>query len=172
VIERGVRLGIDVGTVRVGVAVSDPDGLLATPVTTEARDGGDVERIAQTVRERCAVVVYVGLPRHLSGREGSSSALARTYGVSLARAVHPVPVRFVDERMSTVTAQRSMRASGRPGRRQREVVDQAAAVVILQAALDQERTTGGRCGELQVNDSKDVSRQDDSGGLGQREVSG
>lgn len=167
-VDRGARLGVDVGSVRVGVAVSDPDGLLATPVETVPRgDGADggVARIVEILRERGATVVYVGLPKHLSGREGSASQAARTYGVLLARAAAPVPVHLIDERMSTVSAHRSMHASGRPGRRHREVVDQAAAVVILQSALDAERTTGRRAGER-------VQWQDGSGGVEQREVSG
>lgn len=153
-VERGVRLGVDVGTVRVGLAASDPDGALATPVETLARAAGkpssraaDVVRIADEVRERRAQVVYVGLPRHLSGAEGSSAGVARAYAVALAHAVGPVQVRLVDERMSTVTAHQALQASGRSGRRQRQVVDQAAAVVILQHALDVERSSGRRPGE-------------------------
>nr|WP_245530324.1 Holliday junction resolvase RuvX [Cellulomonas flavigena] len=151
---RGVRLAVDVGTVRVGVASSDPDGLLATPVETLARaaskpssTAADVARIADEARERRAEVVYVGLPRHLSGAEGSSAGVARAYAVALAHAVRPVQVRLVDERMSTVSAHHALQAAGRSGRRHREVVDQAAAVVILQHALDMERTTGRRPGE-------------------------
>ncbi|MCV2394568.1 Holliday junction resolvase RuvX [Actinotalea sp. M2MS4P-6] len=160
-----MRLAVDVGSVRVGVAASDPDGLLATPVETVPRGDtveGGVSRLVEIVQERDAVVVYVGLPRHLSGREGSASEAARTYGVLLARALAPVPVRLIDERMSTVSAHRAMHASGRPGRRQRAVVDQAAAVVILQSALDFERSTGRRAGE---------PCESDGGGVEQREVS-
>jgi len=153
-VTRGVRLGVDVGTVRVGVAASDPDGMLATPVDTLARAAGkpssnasDVVRIADEARERRAEVVYVGLPRHLSGAEGSSAGVARAYAVALAHAVGPVQVRLVDERMSTVTAHHALQAAGRSGRRHRQVVDQAAAVVILQHALDVERSTGRRPGE-------------------------
>ena len=163
---RGARIGVDVGTVRIGVAASDPDGLIATPVETVPRapepgvgrrkavapdadpTPADVRRIAEIVRERDAVVVYVGLPRHLSGSEGSASASVRTYSAALAQAVAPVPVRLVDERMSTVSAHQALHASGRSGRSHRKVVDQAAAVVILQAAIDGERTTGARRGEL------------------------
>src|SRR5690606_17930129 len=96
------------------------------------------------------VVVYVGLPRHLSGQEGSAAEAARAYAGELARAVHPVPVRLVDERMSTVSAHRALREAGRPGRRHRAVVDQVAAVTILQAALEQESAAGGPAGELVV----------------------
>lgn len=119
-LERGARLCIDVGSVRVGVAVSDPDGLIATPVDTVARvmsvdDDGkvppDVVRIAHEVDERGVKVVYVGLPRHLSGVEGASSVAARTYAGAIARAVDPVPVRLVDERMSTVSAHQALHAS-------------------------------------------------------------
>ena len=148
---RGPRLGVDLGSVRVGVAVSDPDGIIATPVETVPRDhehAADVERLVEIVRERGAEVVYMGLPRHLSGAEGSASGLVRTYSVGLARAVAPVPVRLVDERMSTVTAHQALYASGRSGRRHRTVVDQAAAVVILQSAMDAERAAGVRAGEL------------------------
>nr|WP_297428305.1 Holliday junction resolvase RuvX [uncultured Actinotalea sp.] len=151
-VTRGVRLGLDLGSVRIGVAASDPDGLIATPVETVPRDGpgggADLRAVAALVAERGAVVVYVGLPRHLSGAEGSSARDVRTYCGILARTVAPVPVRLVDERMSTVTAHQALYASGRSGRRHRQVVDQAAAVVILQSAMDAERSTGARSGEL------------------------
>jgi putative pre-16S rRNA nuclease len=153
---RGVRLGVDVGTVRVGLATSDPDGVIATPVETLARgsvrsgeDGpsSDLRRIAAEVSERAAGVVYVGLPRHLSGAEGAAAAAVRAYAGDLAEVVAPVPVRLVDERMSTVTAHQALHASGRAGRRHRSVVDQVAAVVILQSALEAERARGRRAGE-------------------------
>ena len=157
-VTRGPRVAVDLGSVRVGVAASDPDGILATPVETVPRDlspaSADVARVAQIVAERGAAVVYLGLPTHLSGAEGSASAGVRTYGESLARAVAPVPVRLVDERMSTVSAHRSLRAAGRPGRRHRQVVDQVAAVVILQAALDGERSSGRRWGAQLVPDHR------------------
>lgn len=157
-VRRAVRIAVDLGSVRVGVAASDPDGILATPVETVPRDLGpaaaDLVRLAQIVAERQAGVVYLGLPRHLSGKEGSASAGVRTYGEALARAVAPVPVRLVDERMSTVSAQRSLRSAGRSGRSHREVIDQAAAVVILQAALDGERSSGRRWGTLIETDSR------------------
>ncbi|MBM6403727.1 Holliday junction resolvase RuvX [Phycicoccus sp. CSK15P-2] len=152
---RGPRLGVDVGTVRVGVAVSDPDGVLATPVETVARTSvedpvpgdSDVERIAALVAEYGALRVVVGLPRSLSGDEGPSAQRARTYARVLAERVAPTEVRLVDERLTTVDAHRSLRDSGVAGRRQRAVVDQAAAVLILQAALDAERVTGSPAGD-------------------------
>ncbi len=169
VVVRGPRIGVDVGTVRVGLAASDPDGLVATPVATLARGSGDLDTIVGEVRERGAQTVYVGLPRHLSGAEGASAAAARAYAVTLAQRLAPIQVRLVDERMSTVSAHRALRASGRPGRKHRSVVDQAAAVVILQDALDAERATGRPPGELVVADPLDGAhrghavRPDDSG---------
>ena len=126
---RGVRLGVDVGSVRVGLAASDPSGLLASPVETLRRDdrsGTDLARIAAEVAEREALEVLVGLPRSLSGGEGPAAQAAREYARRLA----------------------ALLSSGVPGRRQRAVVDQAAAVVLLQAALDVERGTGRAPGEL------------------------
>jgi putative holliday junction resolvase len=120
---------------------------MATPVATLSRGRGDLAAIVSEVHERGARTVYVGLPRHLSGAEGASASAARAYASTLAQAVAPVPVRLVDERMSTVSAHRALTASGRPGRQHRSVVDQAAAVVILQDALDAERATGRRPGE-------------------------
>ena len=141
-----MRLGVDVGSVRVGLATSAPDGLIATPVDTLSRPTS-LARIVREVGERCAAVVYVGLPVHLSGAEGAASGAARNYAGLLAAAVAPVSVRLVDERMSTVSAHRALHESGRPGRSHRQVVDQAAAVVILQSALEAERSTGLRAGE-------------------------
>lgn len=145
-----MRLGVDVGDVRVGVARSDPAGLLATPVETVRRDGEDAPvatRIAALVAEHDAVEVVLGLPRSLSGREGPAAAKARAFAGRLASAVAPVPVRLVDERLSTVSAEAALRAGGRKVSRRRAVVDQAAAVVILQNALDTERSTGVAPGE-------------------------
>nr|WP_143762245.1 Holliday junction resolvase RuvX [Isoptericola variabilis] len=157
---RGARLGVDVGKVRIGLAASDPDGIVATPVETVPRvlevprsaDGtpavtSDVARIAAEVEERFAAVVYVGLPRHLSGAEGAATADARDFAGRLAAAVAPVEVRLVDERMSTVTAHAQLRSAGRRTKTHRAVVDQAAAVIILQSALDVERAAGTRAGE-------------------------
>ena len=138
---RGRRLGIDVGAVRVGVALSDPDGVLATPLATVARDvqhGTDLATIAGMAAEHDVVGVVVGLPRTLAGREGPAAEAAREFGVALAGRV-AVPVEFADERLTTVVATRQMRESGRKGRRQRAVVDQVAAVAILQGWLDARR---------------------------------
>ncbi len=145
-VRSGVRLGIDVGSVRVGLASSDPSGLLASPVETVPRDpsGGrtDLARIAAVAHDLGVLEVVVGLPRHLSGAEGEAARLARAYAADVARVVDPIPVRLVDERLTTVESHRRLRESGVPGRSQRGVVDQAAAVLILQSALDAERMSG------------------------------
>ncbi|MDQ1520526.1 MAG: putative pre6S rRNA nuclease [Actinomycetota bacterium] len=150
VVRRGVRLGVDVGSVRVGVAGSDPDGLLASPVQTLTRDrrrGSDLEALVALVRDRSAVEIIVGLPRSLSGAEGAAAQAARDYAGSLAALVD-IPVRLVDERLTTVQATRDLAERGVRGQRQRAVIDQVAAVVILQAALDEERTIGAPPGRL------------------------
>jgi len=182
---RGVRLGIDVGTVRVGVAICDPDGILATPLVTLARDlppeaagaagkpadrrqpgkprktpiqptptspvtesdvigpavgvPRDVAEIARLVEERSCVEVVVGLPVNLAGQEGPAAKKIREYAGILREAVAPVPIVMADERMSTVTAARRLSDRGVKGKRQRAVVDQAAAVEILQHYLDSRR---------------------------------
>ncbi|MFC4946412.1 Holliday junction resolvase RuvX [Pseudonocardia sp. GCM10023141] len=138
---RGRRIGVDVGAVRVGVALSDPDGLIATPLVTLARDvagGADVRALAELVAEHEAVGIVVGLPRSLSGQEGHAAGLARAFADALGAAV-TVPVVFSDERLTTVVATRQLRESGRKGRKQRAVIDQVAAVGILQGWLDTAR---------------------------------
>lgn len=144
----GVRLGIDPGDARIGVARSDPSGMLATPVETVVRGEGDLDRIAAILEEEAAVEVVVGLPRSLSGGEGPAAAKVREFAVALARRVDPVPVRLCDERLTTVTAESMLRERGKKGAKRRAVVDQAAAVVILQNALDTERARGAAPGEL------------------------
>ena len=178
----GVRIGVDVGAVRVGVAASDPAAAVVLPVTTVTRDpgggGGDgngdgdgdgsLEAISGLVRERAAVEVVVGLPIGLSGREGPAALAVRRYARSLARRVAPVPVRLVDERLSTAQAVRALQPGrGRPRPRRsggqlsgpdgrgsargrahlpsaelRSVVDSEAAAIILRSALATEAGTG------------------------------
>jgi putative Holliday junction resolvase len=144
----GVRIGIDVGSVRIGVARTDPSGLLAVPVETVARGEGDLARIAALVVEHAAFEVVVGLPLSMSGRPGPAAVVARDFAAELVKVVAPVPVRLVDERLSTVSATRDLRAAGRSARTSRAVVDQAAAVVIVQYAVDSERATGVAPGTL------------------------
>lgn len=128
-------IAVDVGQVRVGVAASDPDRLLASPVETVAAPGH--VRVAELVAEREAVLVVIGLPTSLSGRANSASAdMARSWAARLEPLVTPIEVRLVDERLTTVAATAALRASGRSARQSRAVVDQAAAVALLQGVLD------------------------------------
>lgn len=146
---RGRRVAVDVGDARIGVASCDPDGILATPVETVP--GRDVpaahRRLRQIVEEYEPVEVLVGLPRSLSGGEGPAAAKVRLFAQELARGIAPLPVRLVDERMSTVTAGQGLRAAGVKSKKGRSVIDQVAAVVILQSALEAERVSGEPPGE-------------------------
>ena len=180
---RGVRLGIDVGSVRVGVAICDPDGILATPLVTLARDNTtagddsatpgkrqdkpamdgparnkagtsvterdvtpevpriprDIAEIARLATEHSSVEIVVGLPVNLAGVEGPAAKKVRDYARILGDATAPIPIVMADERMSTVTAARRLSDRGVKGKRQRAVVDQAAAVEILQHYLESRR---------------------------------
>jgi putative Holliday junction resolvase len=140
-VRSGTRLGIDVGKARIGVAKSDPHGMLATPIATVARGDGDIDRIISETVEAGAVEIVVGLPLALSGGETPSTQDARDFALRIARAT-AAPVRLVDERLSTVSAQRALHATGRNTKNSRSVIDQVAAVIILQHALDFERSGG------------------------------
>ena len=146
------------------MAVSDPSAFLATPVETVKRGAGDLDRLAALVAEHEAVLVYVGLPRSLSGGEGPAAGKVRAFAAQLAQRVAPIQVRLYDERLSTVSAEAVLRQRGRKGRKRRAVVDQAAAVVILQAALDTERSSGAVPGETvpagEDQPDEHVTRQD------------
>lgn len=143
----GRRVAIDVGSVRIGVAVCDPDGILATPVETvqRAKDGTDIARIVEIVDDYEAIGVVVGLPRTLANREGQAVKAARGFGRALDAALQgrddrpDAPVEFYDERLTTVAATAALRASGVKAKHARAVVDQAAAVAILQGWLDAHR---------------------------------
>ncbi|WP_030488379.1 Holliday junction resolvase RuvX [Micromonospora chokoriensis] len=144
---RGVRIGVDVGQVRVGISRSDPDGILATPLVTLARDltaapdavPSDLAELAALVAEHEAVGVVVGLPVNLAGKHGPAAVHVKAYADRLVDVIAPIPVTLTDERMSTVVASRRLAERGVRGKRQRAVVDQAAAVEILQSWLDAQR---------------------------------
>ncbi|WP_460689270.1 Holliday junction resolvase RuvX [Nesterenkonia suensis] len=150
----GVRLAVDVGEARVGLAASDPDALVATPVMTLRRDQkrrSDVRMLVKIARDRAARVVYVGLPLSLSGADTASTQKARDYAGLLAQkladAELATAVHLVDERLSTVSAAEKMRASGVEARDQRDRIDQAAAVEILTQALEIRRAQAREPGE-------------------------
>lgn len=147
----GRRLGVDVGRARIGVARSDQHGMLAMPVVTVARGAGDIDHIVAEAIEIDAVEIVVGLPLSLSGGETLSTVDARDFAALIASAT-ATPVRLVDERLSTVSAQRALQASGRNTKKSRPVIDQVAAVIILQHALDFERSGGTPPGVVVVPD--------------------
>jgi putative Holliday junction resolvase len=136
---------VDVGTARVGIARCDPDGLLATPVETVRRgdigDSGSVDRVVALARELGAIEILVGLPLSLSGADTASTTDARAFAAAVA-AASDLAVRLVDERLSTVSAHAALRDSGRSQRQSRSIVDQVAAVVLLQQAIDVEKNSG------------------------------
>lgn len=137
---RGPVLGLDLGQARIGVAVSDPDGRVATPVGT-VRTGApeDLRAIARIATDRGAVRIVVGYPLRMSGETGEAADQARRFAEAL-RGFVGLPVDLQDERLSTVEAQRRLTGAGVRGRQQRRVVDPAAATVILQAYLDRRRS--------------------------------
>ncbi len=144
---RGVRLGVDVGRARVGVARCDPDGMLAVPVETVPRDENSIERLAALAAEHEPLEFVVGLPVNLRGADTASTTDARDFAASLHDRTG-LPVRLVDERLSTVTAHAALRSSGRTQKKSRSIVDQVAAVVLLQQAIDTEKSTGNPPGAV------------------------
>ena len=153
----GVRLGIDVGTVRIGVARCDPGGMLASPLDTVRRGAGDLAELARLAAGNDAIEIIVGLAVGLRGSEGKAADDGRAFAADLARLVAPLPVRLVDERFTTTEAHDALRRGGKDARARRQVVDAAAAAVLLQAALDAERATGRPPGQLvRVGDGADA----------------
>ena len=147
-VRSGVRLAVDPGSVRIGVARSDPGGVLATPLTVVRQGKRALDALAELAAAEEAMEILVGLPRSLSGREGPAAAGAKQFAADLAARVAPLPVRLVDERFTTATAHHALRAGGHDSRARRQTVDAAAAAVLLEAALESERRTGRAPGEL------------------------
>ncbi|BAU32241.1 Holliday junction resolvase RuvX [Microcella alkaliphila] len=146
----GVRLGIDVGKARVGVAKSDLHGILATPVETVPRRPDTVDRLVALATEHDVIELVVGLPLSMSGADTASTADARQLAAELA--ARGLAVRLVDERLTTVSAQRALHGAGRTTKSSRSVVDQVAAVILLQHALDHERSRGDAPGAILTAD--------------------
>ena len=143
----GVRLALDWGDARIGVAACDAEGVLAYPLTTVAAGDTEIADLAALIGERAPIEVLVGLPRSLSGDEGPAAVKARERAQRLAQAT-TVPVRLVDERLTTVTASQRLRAGGKKARQQRPLIDAAAATAILEQALAVERAGQHAPGEL------------------------
>ena len=151
---QGVKLGVDVGMVRVGLASCDPDGILATPVKTLSRDlkkNSDVKVVVKEAAARGACQIFVGLPRTMKGEEKASAEMARSYADILAAqllaAGLEVPVHLIDERLTTVSAHQALHKAGMGSREHRKVVDQVAAVEILQHAIDMQKARNANVGQ-------------------------
>lgn len=150
----GARLAVDVGTVRIGVAVAAPGTSVAVPVETVAAGPGAVPRIHELIGQYAAEVVYVGDPIRLNGQVGPAAIAARDFARSIAgysgyggpSVTVSLKVQMVDERLTTAQSGRQLQAAGRKTRKSRSVIDQAAAVAILQAALERERVSGQLAG--------------------------
>ncbi|MBK7821183.1 MAG: Holliday junction resolvase RuvX [Tessaracoccus sp.] len=142
-----VRLGLDWGKARIGVAAANEGTSFAYPVETVQAGPDELRRLAAIVAEYEPGLIYVGLPLTLSGERALAAEYVLAKAAALAGAVAPIPVRLVDERMSTVSASRSLGSAGRRAKQQRQVIDQAAAVDILQRALDLEERVGTPAGE-------------------------
>jgi len=148
----GVRFGVDVGSVRIGVAKCDPDGMLATPLETIAAGETAIPKIIDLIKEHAPIAVYVGNPLSLNGQVTQSTIGASEFALALVSAIagHPeieeIEVRLIDERLSTVSAQRGLHEVGRTQKTSREVIDQAAAIIILEHALESEKRQGDFAG--------------------------
>jgi putative Holliday junction resolvase len=135
----GRRIAFDYGDVRIGVAVCDPDGILATPLATlSSKDPSIKKQIAELVDEYEPVKFYVGEPKLLSGEEGSAVSKVLAFTEMLTSSFD-IPVVLVDERLSTVSAAKQLRESGINAKEARSVIDAAAAVAILEHGLANER---------------------------------
>jgi len=143
----GARIGIDWGKARIGVAASNPRTSFAVPVETVQAGREEITRLSALVEEYAPELIYVGLPLTLAGERAQAAVFVLERATALAAAVAPIPVRLVDERMSTASASRSLGSAGRRAKQQRSVIDQAAAVEILQRAIDAETRDGLPAGE-------------------------
>lgn len=152
---RGIKLGVDVGMARVGLAASDPDGILATPVKTLSRDAkrnSDIKIVVKEAATRGACQIFVGLPRTMKGEEKTSAEMARNYAQILVDLLQAsgaeTPVHLIDERLTTVSAHQALHKAGMDSREHRKVVDQVAAVEILQHAMDMQKARNADVGQV------------------------
>jgi len=149
---RTIRLALDVGSVRIGVARSDPDGIMAVPVSTISQSSTALAEALALASEFDARVIYVGKPVNLKGNSTASTQMAMEFAQALCEQINAssleIEVRLIDERLSTVSAHSAMQAAGQSTRQSRQVIDQAAAVVILEHALTSEKSAGQFVGTL------------------------
>jgi putative Holliday junction resolvase len=137
--QRGRRIAFDYGDVRIGVAVSDPDSILSSPLTTlKTSDKELLQQISAIFSEIEPVSIYVGRPALLSGNDGSATEKAKEF-VALLTTITTAPIEMIDERMSTISAARNLREAGRNAKDSKDAIDMAAAVAILDFAIEIEK---------------------------------
>jgi putative Holliday junction resolvase len=137
--QRGRRIAFDYGDVRIGVAVSDPDSILASPLTTLMSTDKRLSRqILEIISEVEPVLIYIGKPSLLSGDDGAATEKANEFA-SLLQSLTQVPIQLIDERMSTISAARNLREAGRNAKESKNAIDMAAAVAILEFAIEIEK---------------------------------
>lgn len=136
---KGIRFAIDYGDARVGLAKSDIDAIMAVPVATIKNDKNLLNNIIAHITESSCLEVYVGLPRHLSGNIGSSANKSVNFAQQLKKALVAIPVRMIDERLTTTSASARLQESGVNTRGQKGIIDQVAAIELLEQALDYEK---------------------------------
>jgi putative holliday junction resolvase len=137
--QRGRRIAFDYGDVRIGVAVSDPDSILASPlITLKASEKNLGKQISEILSEIEPVVIYVGRPALLSGNDGVATDKAMEF-VALLGSITQIPIEMIDERMSTISAARNLREAGRTAKDSKNAIDMAAAVAILDFAIEIEK---------------------------------
>ena len=136
---RGRRIAFDYGDVRIGVAVTDPNSILASPLTTlKATDKNLSKQISTIFQDVEPIAIYVGRPALLSGKDGLATEKASEF-VALLTTISKVPIEMIDERMSTISAARNLRDAGRNAKDSKDAIDMAAAVAILEFAIEIEK---------------------------------
>ena len=139
----GRRLAFDYGQVRIGVAASDFSGLIASPIATLQAQSSDLTtQLVSLLAEYEPIYMVVGQPKHLSGNESATMESVRSFA-ELLKTLSNAPIHFIDERLSTVSAARTLRNAGGNAKTSKSQIDAMAAVAILESALDKERLSGG-----------------------------
>ena len=144
---KGVRLAIDVGSVRVGIARCDSDQIMALPLATLANDESTIEKIIIFASDYSAQLIYVGKPVSLNESETASTFLATDFAMELS-SLTEIPVHLLDERLTTVSAKNVIKETGKTEKKSRNYVDQVAAVILLEQAIAIEKSTGRLAGSL------------------------
>ena len=149
---KGIRYAIDFGDARVGFAKSDIDAIMAVPVATIKNDQNLLKNIIEHINETGCVEIYVGLPKHLSGAIGQSANKAINFAQQLSKQLPDISIRMMDERLTTSSASARLQESGVNTRAQKGLIDQAAAIELLEQALDFEK----RNNQIPGQDLKEV----------------